>query len=184
MFHEDGAIASTSYKQIMEALNASFEELSERHRTSELFLQQNRKHLEELRQTSCCLKLEDLLLIRKLGAGQFGVVYLARHGSSNYALKCVEKSQIVDCKLEKQLLQEKEVLDHSSHPFVLQHCRSFKDERFVYFLTEFINGLELFEVIREMGLLCSKDSRFYIASMLLALEYLHQRNVVYRDLKP
>lgn len=130
------------------------------------------------------LKLEDLQLIKKLGSGQFGVVYLVRHANSHFALKCVDKAQIISCKLERQIVHEKEALQRCDHPFLLNYCRSFKDDRFVYFLTEFINGLELFDVIRDMGLLSCLDARFYIASMMLALEYLHQRDIVYRDLKP
>ena len=50
---------------------------------------QQKKSLDDLRQATHCLKLEDLELIRKLGSGQFGVVYLVRHDSDYYALKCV-----------------------------------------------------------------------------------------------
>lgn len=67
----------------------------------------------------------------------------------------------------------------------MKYIRSFKDENFIYFLNEFIHGMELFDVIREIGLLKKYDSQFYVGSILLALEYLHSTlNVVYRDIKP
>lgn len=62
--------------------------------------------------------------------------------------------------------------------------RTFKDSHQVYFLTEFIRGMELFDVIREIGLLSKEDALFYSASFILCLEYLHSQYIIYRDLKP
>jgi cGMP-dependent protein kinase len=44
--------------------------------------------------------------------------------------------------------------------------------------------MELFDVIRDIGLLTSKDASYYVAMMTLALEYLNKSNIIYRDLKP
>lgn len=62
--------------------------------------------------------------------------------------------------------------------------KSFKDEYYIYFLLELINGMELFDVIREIGLLSTYDSQYYIGSMILVLEYLHSNEIIYRDIKP
>ena len=59
-----------------------------------------------------------------------------------------------------------------------------KTEQHIFFLLEYIRGSELFQVIREIGLLNKIQIQFYGGSILLALEYLHERNFVYRDLKP
>lgn len=71
-----------------------------------------------------------------------------------------------------------------AHPLILPFVKTFKDNNNVYFLTEFVKGLELFDVIREMNLLTDTDCQFYIGSMILAIEYLHHKNIIYRDLKP
>lgn len=59
-----------------------------------------------------------------------------------------------------------------------------KDDYYIYFLLDYIQGMELFDVIREIGLLSSYDSQFYIGSMLVALDYLHTNSIIYRDIKP
>jgi cGMP-dependent protein kinase len=49
---------------------------------------------------------------------------------------------------------------------------------------EFINGIELFTAIREIGLLSIEEARFYTANILHALEKFHENSIIYRDLKP
>lgn len=82
------------------------------------------------------------------------------------------------------MIQEKKVLEKVEFPFIMQFYRSLKDKNNIYFLNEFINGMELFDVIREMGLLSNIESQFYIASIILCMEYLHTNNIIYRDIKP
>lgn len=88
------------------------------------------------------------------------------------------------------------VLDIVNFPFIMQFMRTYKDDHQIYFLLEYIKGMELFDVIREigknnqsiinnpLGLLSSYDSQFYIGSMVLAIEYLHMQSIIYRDIKP
>jgi cGMP-dependent protein kinase len=48
----------------------------------------------------------------------------------------------------------------------MAYIRSYKDDNFIYFLTEFINGMELFDAIRVIGLLSSDQTVFYGAQLL------------------
>lgn len=82
--------------------------------------------------------------------------------------------------------------------FTMNFLRSFKDDNYIYFLLEFVKGMELFDVIRDMGkkikqiiiftiikgLLTVSDSQFYIGSLILTLEYLNSHQIIYRDIKP
>lgn len=70
------------------------------------------------------------------------------------------------------------------HPFITKLVKSYKDDYRVYFLQEFINGIDLFDCLHKMGLLDDQSTKFYTASLVLAIEYMHERNIAYRDLKP
>jgi protein kinase X len=61
---------------------------------------------------------------------------------------------------------------------------TFQDERNLYILLEFVQGGELFSHLRRAIRFTADVARFYAANILLALEYLHARDVIYRDLKP
>jgi cGMP-dependent protein kinase len=62
--------------------------------------------------------------------------------------------------------------------------KTYKDERRIYLLTEFVKGMDLFDVLRELGLCNDRDAKFYTACIVEILSHLHERDIVYRDLKP
>lgn len=99
------------------------------------------------------MSLNDFIYIKKLGEGQFGHVFLVKHRTEQglYALKGISKHQIAEQKLERHTKQEKDVLEAINFPFLMTMYRTYRDENFVYFLLGFIQGMELFDVIRKMG---------------------------------
>lgn len=84
----------------------------------------------------------------------------------------------------KGLLLERDILMRLNHIFVMKLVKTMEDDKFAYLLMEYVQGKDFFDVIREMGLLSDNDARFYTASLLLILEYLQEKKIVYRDLKP
>jgi protein kinase A len=131
------------------------------------------------------VKLEELKELGLLGTGGFGSVTLvqAKDGSS-YALKAVSKQQVVQRKQKSHIWNEKTILSRMDHPCIVKLYNSFKDNHYLYFLLEPMLGGELSSILKREKTLEAPQARFYAASVVLAFEYLHAQNLIYRDLKP
>ncbi len=101
-----------------------------------------------------------------------------------FALKVVCKQQVIQQNLETHVINEKRICAIVDHPNIMSFYRTYQDKHNIYFILEYIRGQELFDAIRVIGLLGTSDSQYFIGSILLALEYLHHRFIIYRDLKP
>jgi cGMP-dependent protein kinase len=66
----------------------------------------------------------------------------------------------------------------------MRFLKTQKDSKRIYFFLEFIQGVTLEFLLQTVGILTIKDSRFYIACLIIVLQYLHERDVLYRDLNP
>eukprot|EP00441_Pelagodinium_beii_P018046 CAMPEP_0197657862 /NCGR_PEP_ID=MMETSP1338-20131121/44885_1 /TAXON_ID=43686 ORGANISM="Pelagodinium beii, Strain RCC1491" /NCGR_SAMPLE_ID=MMETSP1338 /ASSEMBLY_ACC=CAM_ASM_000754 /LENGTH=876 /DNA_ID=CAMNT_0043234325 /DNA_START=44 /DNA_END=2674 /DNA_ORIENTATION=- len=145
-----------------------------------------RQHLlERIRLQDTSVKLKDLQHVKVVGSGGSGVVRLVEHVSQGqkYALKRVEKTS--GGRIPEEVERERSLLAESDHPFIMTYVKSFETAKYIYMLTEFVSGGELFDAIRTIPTaLSSSQARFYTGSLLLVLEDLANRNIVYRDIKP
>lgn len=132
------------------------------------------------------LTLDDLVIAKVLGKGMFGNVFLAihKHKKIFYAIKTVERRKIAAYELYESLLLERQVLLQLDHIFIMKLVKTLKDSRRVYFVLEYVRGMDLFDVIRKMSVVTEDDSRFYTACLIIILQHLHERDIIYRDLKP
>ncbi|KAI1168642.1 Pkinase-domain-containing protein [Nemania serpens] len=140
----------------------------------------------EARVTKGKYSLNDFDLLRTLGTGSFGRVHLvqSKHNQRFYAVKVLKKAQVVKMKQVEHTNDERRMLGEVKHPFLITLWGTFQDTRNLYMVMDFVEGGELFSLLRKSGRFPNPVAKFYAAEVTLALEYLHSRNIIYRDLKP
>jgi protein kinase A len=131
-------------------------------------------------------KLDDFVIMQTLGTGSFGRVHLVKHKESGkyYAMKVLVKRQIIESKQVEHTINEKKILETLDHPYMVNLIGSFKDNRNLYIVLEYVCGGELFSYLRQCKRLPNHVARFYAAEVVLAFEHLHSKDIIYRDLKP
>ncbi|KAI8813204.1 kinase-like domain-containing protein [Cladochytrium replicatum] len=130
--------------------------------------------------------LADFHINRTLGTGSFGRVHLVQLKSSGkfYAMKVLKKTEIVKMRQVEHTINERAILDQLDFPFLVHMLGTFQDCSNLYFVMEYVQGGELFSFLRRCGRFQNHVARFYAAEVILAFEYLHNKDIVYRDLKP
>lgn len=130
--------------------------------------------------------LKDFQILRTLGTGSFGRVHLVRsvHNGRFYAMKTLKKSQVFKMKQVEHTNDERRMLKIVEHPFITRMWGTFQDIYYVYMIMDYIEGGELFSLLRKSMKFPNPVAKFYAAEVCLALEYLHDHNIIYRDLKP
>ncbi|KAE9113587.1 hypothetical protein PF010_g10017 [Phytophthora fragariae] len=125
--------------------------------------------------------------LKVIGRGGFGHVMVARHQPSGslVAIKTLSKRAIAAQNQVQHSRAEKTVLTHCrDHPFIVKMHACFQTIDHLHIVLDYCPGGELFFHLSQHGHFTEPVAAFYLAEVLLALEHLHQHDIIYRDLKP
>lgn len=130
--------------------------------------------------------IEDFEIIKPISRGAFGRVFLAKKRTTGdlFAIKVLKKADMIRKNAVESILAERDILISVRNPFVVRFFYSFTSSENLYLVMEYLNGGDLYSMLRNLGCLDEDVARVYIAEVVLALEYLHSLHVVHRDLKP
>lgn len=103
------------------------------------------------RQTKGKYTLTDFAIQRTLGTGSFGRVHLvqSKHNQRFYAIKVLKKAQVVKMKQIEHTNDERRMLQRVKHPFLITLWGTFQDSKNLYMVMDFIEGGELFSLLRK-----------------------------------
>lgn len=134
------------------------------------------------------LGLSHFRLLKRLGCGDIGSVYLAELTGTKcyFAIKVMDKASLASRKKLLRAQTEREILQSLDHPFLPTLYTHFETEKFSCLVMEFCPGGDLHSLRqRQPGKYFTEQAvKFYVAEVLLAMEYLHMLGIIYRDLKP
>ncbi|CAN6272330.1 unnamed protein product [Urochloa humidicola] len=147
---------------------------------------------EAIRAAEPPLSLGHFRLLRRLGYGDIGSVYLVelRAGGADrgalFAMKVMDKGSLAGRNKLARARTEREILGLLDHPFLPTLYSHFETDKFCCLLMEYCSGGNLHSLRQKQPnkRFTEDAARFYASEVLLALEYLHMLGVVYRDLKP
>merc|ERR1712150_16534 len=130
--------------------------------------------------------MKDYRIIRVLGKGSFGEVFLVRKISDQnlYALKSINKAFLMKEQKQYQVFSEREILTLGKSSYLTTLYSTFQDANYLYFILEYVPGGNLSSYLDILGRLDYEEIQFYAVHLIKILEYLRKIGVAHRDIKP
>lgn len=132
------------------------------------------------------LTLGDFQILKKLGSGGMGTVYLARQRSRDrlVALKMLAEHLAHDAAYVQRFYREALVLASLHHPNLVQYCGAGEEKGLPFFAMEYVDGFSSATLLKYLGRFSVADALFIVLSCVRALGHAYAQHVIHRDIKP
>ena len=123
-------------------------------------------------------------LLKTIGKGNFAKVKLARHTSTgmDVAIKIIDKTALNQSSLQK-LFREVRIMKQLDHPNIVKLYQVMETETTLFLVMEYASGGEVFDYLVAHGRMKEKEARAKFRQIVSAVQYLHSKNIIHRDLK-
>ena len=127
----------------------------------------------------------DFEIIKVIGRGFIGKIILVKYKKDGkyYSMKMMRKDQIISEELQDNILLEKNILMEAQCEFILSLSFFFQTKERIYYITPFLPGGDLYRKLKSDKFFNEDLVRFYSAQIAIAIQYLHDIGIAYRDLK-
>ncbi|CAN6883314.1 hypothetical protein Bca4012_069667 [Brassica carinata] len=145
-----------------------------------------KKETEYMRLQRHKMGADDFELLTMIGKGAFGEVRVCREKNTGhvFAMKKLKKSEMLRRGQVEHVRSERNLLaEVDSNCIVKLYC-SFQDDDYLYLIMEYLPGGDMMTLLMRKDTLSEDEARFYVAETVLAIESIHKRNYIHRDIKP
>ena len=172
-------------EKIFEPYNYNISEIINNIGSINIFNSKNNKKLENY-SVEKKINFKSFEILELIGCGSFGKVFKVQLKSTKeiFAMKVLNKDFLLRKKLLHFAITECNILKESNCPFILKLHYAFQTPDNLYMILDYCSTGDLSYQIQNLGLFEEDEAKFYIAELILAIEYLHKHNIIYRDLKP
>ena len=133
-------------------------------------------------------KLNDFIVIKELGSGSYGHVFLAQHKITQvkYAIKAIDKRSAVNIQEMPYFIREIDIMYRVHHPNVVKLFGHFEDNNYCYFIMEYMPGGNIYSIVQRTHMVTLKEIASIMKEVISAVYFLHHMKpkIVHRDLKP
>ena len=99
-------------------------------------------------------------------------------------MKQLSKVKLIQNNAYEEIIYEQELSSKLNHPFIVTMNFSFQDKDYLYMINDLMSGGDLRYWYTRQKSFNEKECKFFIACIILGLEYLHTNKIIHRDLKP